>query len=540
MKRLLSLTLAIVMLFGMTMDAAAASPYERQGKILQDIGVLYGGTDGDLMLDKFLLREDMVVIISRLYAKESEAASYLSSNKFTDLGPDPRTRFYIPYIMWARDQGLIQGMTTSIFGLSQTVTTQQFQTVLLRALGYTEEAKDWYNVPTFSTQIGLMNGLNFKPDAKLTRGQVAAMLVNALSLIPKGETSPLAVKLRVVSAPETDDATDTTATEPEDKTILPTLQGSFGYINTIMLTFNKEMNESLITNKTNFTITQKEKELPLPEGTTMVLGKDKMTLTITLPQTIDGVYTIVGLDGSVMSLKAIGLMDTEGNRTDPSIIKVEFDDISAGLGKAVDYDKAYPGKKAALTDIRSVKIRFNVPIAAAKAEDFSIPGREIERVVIDGTNMIMLRLDESDETYIEDGYIEIEKENSIMTALGSPVEGMKLPILDLVPPELVSEEADIRRGYIEISFSEPLEKDGASLYRRDLEIIRLSDDVVLGKDEYSTTLKSTDPSTIQITLKTDARTSYYSIKIADEPQYIRDLEGNLVLSTEAIETDDDI
>lgn len=538
MKRLLSLTLAIIMLFGMTMDAAAASPYTKEGEFLKDIGVLKGGTDGDLMLESNLTREQMVVLISRLYGKESEAEGYLSTNTFTDLKPE--NKYYIPFIIWAKDQGLIQGMTASAFGIGQTVTTQQFQTVLLRALGYTEEAKDWYNVPAFSVEIGLMKGLNFNSDAKLNRGQVAAMLVNALSLIPKGETSPLAVKLRVVSAPETEDTTDTTATEPEDKIILPSLQGSFGYINTIMLTFNKEMNESLITNKTNYTITQKGKELPLPEGTTLMLGKDKMTLTITLPQTIDGVYTIVGLDDSVMALKAIGLMDTEGNRTDPSIIKVEFDDISAGLGKAVDYDKAYPGKKSALTDIRNIKIRFNVPIAAANTEDFSVPGRNVERVVIDGTNIITLRLDDSDETFIEDGYIEIAKDNKIMTALGSPVEGMMLQLIDMVPPQLMSDEADVRRGYIEINFSEPLEKDGAGLYRRDLVITRLSDDVVLGKDEYSTALKSTDPSTMQISLKTDARTSYYSIKIVDEPQYIRDLEGNLVLSAEAIETDDDI
>jgi len=538
MKRLLSLTLAIIMLLGMTMDAAAASPYTKEGEFLKDIGVLKGGTDGDLMLESNLTREQMVVLISRLYGKESEAEGYLSTNTFTDLRPE--NKYYIPFIIWAKDQGLIQGMTASTFGIGQTVTTQQFQTVLLRALGYTEEAKDWYNVPAFSVEIGLMKGLNFNSDAKLNRGQVAAMLVNALSLIPKGETSPLAVKLRVVSAPETEDTTDTTATEPEDKIILPSLQGSFGYINTIMLTFNKEMNESLITNKTNYTITQKGKELPLPEGTTLMLGKDKMTLTITLPQTIDGVYTIVGLDDSVMALKAIGLMDTEGNRTDPSIIKVEFDDISAGLGKAVDYDKAYPGKKSALTDIRNIKIRFNVPIAAANTEDFSVPGRSVERVVIDGTNIITLRLDDSDETFIEDGYIEIAKDNKIMTALGSPVEGMKLQLIDMVPPALISDEADVRRGYIEINFSEPLEKDGAGLYRRDLVITRLSDDVVLGKDEYSTTLKSTDPSTMQISLKTDARTSYYSIKIVDEPQYIRDLKGNLVLSAEAIETDGDI
>lgn len=538
MKRLLSLILAMIMLFGMTMDAAAASPYTKEGEFLKDIGVLKGGTDGDLMLESNLTREQMVVLISRLYGKEIEAEGYLAANTFTDLKPE--NKYYIPFIIWAKDQGLIQGMTTTTFGIGQTVTTQQFQTVLLRALGYTEEAKDWYNVPAFSVQIGLMKGLNFNADAKLNRGQVAAMLVNALSLNIKGTTSPLAVKLKLVSGSETEDTSETTTTESEDKVAMPSLQESFGYINTIMLTFNKEMNESLITNKTNYTITQNGKEIPLPIGTTLVLGKDKMTLTITLPQTIDGVFTIVGLDGSVMALKAIGLMDTEGNRTDPSIIKVEFDDISAGLGKAVDYNTAYPGKKAALTDKSNIKIKFNVPITAANAEDFVVPGRKIERVIIDGTNIITLRLNSSDQTFIEGGYIELAKENSIMTALGSPVEGMRLPLIDLVPPELISDEADVRRGYIELSFSEPLEKDGASLYRRDLIIMRLADGVVLGKDEYTTSLKATDLSTIQITLNTSFKASYYSIKILDKPQYIRDLDGNLVLPSDSIETNDDI
>ena len=225
MKRLLSLILAMMMLFGMTMDAAAASPYTKEGEFLKDIGVLKGGTDGDLMLESNLTREQMVVLISRLYGKESEAEGYLSANTFTDLKPE--NKYYIPFIIWAKDQGLIQGMTTTTFGVGQTVTTQQFQTVLLRALGYTEDAKDWYNVPAFSTQIGLMKGLDFKSDAKLNRGQVAAMLVNALSLNIKGTDSPLAVKLRLVSAPETEESEETTPAEPENKIQFPALQGSF-------------------------------------------------------------------------------------------------------------------------------------------------------------------------------------------------------------------------------------------------------------------------------------------------------------------------
>lgn len=619
MKRLLSLILAIVLLLGIPMQAAAVSPYTMEGEFLKDLGVLKGGTDGDLMLESNLTREQMVVLISRLYGKESEAEVFMSSNTFTDLKPE--NKYYIPFILWAKDQGLIQGMTTTTFGIGQTVTTQQFQTVLLRSLGYTEEAKDWYNVPAFSQQIGLMQGLNFNPDAKLNRGQVAAMLVNALSLNIKGTSSPLAVKLRLVSSPGSAGKPEVLTVElsadgksisiifnkeiqgikkdnydltgPSGEKILiesirsdenqielklyevlpsgtskltisgvadlsgniietysttisakdlqkPTLSGSFGYINTIMLTFTKEMNENIIENKSNYTIIQNNNELPLPDGTILTLSRDKLSLTITLPQTINGVFTIVGLDGSVTALKAIGLMDLSGNRTDPSILNILFDDITAGLGKAVDYDKSYPGKKAALVEDDTIKIRFNVPISAATTSDFDVPGRTVEKVIIDGTNTIVLKLNVSSNTYIEGGYIDIVSNNGIKSSLGSPVDSMKLSLLDLVAPELISKEADIRRGFIELRFSEPLEADGSSLYRRDLEIVRLSDGIKLGSDEYTTALKSGDPSIIQITLKTAAKASYYSIKLSDEPSYIRDLSGNLVLTSSTIQTEGDI
>jgi hypothetical protein len=527
----------MVLLMGIPMQSYAASPYQKEGDFLKDLGVLKGDNSGNLMLEQNLTREQMVVLISRLYGKEGEAESYLATNSFTDLSP--ASKYYIPFILWARDQGLIQGMTSSTFGVGQTVTTQQFQTVLLRALGYTDEAKDWYNVPAFANQIGLMKGLSFNPDAKLNRGQVAVMLVNALSLNLKGTNSPLAFKLRLVSSPGTP-VEPVEPNEPVQSIEIPTLSGSFGYINTIMLTFSKEMSKNIIENKTNYYIIQNGKELPLPEGTTILLSKDKLSVTITLPQSIDGIFTIVGLEGSVTSLKAVGLMDISGNRTDPSIIRVDFDDIASGLGKAIDYNNSHPGKEAALIDAETIKIRFNVPISAANPYDFDVPGRTVERVIIDGTSIVVLKLNASADTYIKDGTFEIIAGNAVTTLLGSPVDPMKLQVIDMVAPKLQSREADIRRGFIELRFSEPLEADGSSLYRRDFEITRLSDNVILGSDEFSTALKSGDPSVIQITLKTTAKASFYSIKLKEEPSYIRDRDGNLVITADTIETKDDI
>ncbi len=544
MKRLLSFILALVLLMSVPFTASAASPYEKEGVFLKDLGVLKGGTDGDLMLEDNLTREQMVVLISRLYGKESEAEGYLSANSFTDLGPS--NLYYIPFILWAKDEGLIKGMTTSTFGVGQPVTTQQFQTVLLRALGYVEEAEDWYNVPEFSKQIGLMRGLNFESEAKLNRGQVAAMLVNALGLNTKGTSSPLAVKLRLVQSPGESEEPEEPEEEPdndvddEDVPDYPSLTGSFGFVNNIILTFDKEMDQKIALNKTNYSIFFGNEEISLPTESKISISKDGKSIGITLPQNIGSVFTIIGIEGNVSALKAIGLKDTDGNRTDPSILNVVFDDISAGLGKVIDYDSKYPGKQGALTDEDTIKVRFNVPISSAKVSDFVVPGRDIERIIIDGSNTISLKLDEADETYIRNSTITIVKDNSISTVLNSPVEAADIKIIDLVSPRMISRRADVRREYIEIAFSEPLEEDGSSLYRRDLEVIRLgdrsADDMILRDSDFSTSIKSDDPTILLIEITNSADAAYYSIRIIEVPSYIRDKDGNLVESSDTIET----
>ncbi|MBC7196295.1 MAG: S-layer homology domain-containing protein, partial [Deferribacterales bacterium] len=59
MKRTLSLVLALVMVLGMIpVYAQAATPQEEAGKLLEQLGVLKGDQNGNLMLNQTLLRRD--------------------------------------------------------------------------------------------------------------------------------------------------------------------------------------------------------------------------------------------------------------------------------------------------------------------------------------------------------------------------------------------------------------------------------------------------------------------------------------------------
>ncbi len=106
-KKVLSLVLALVIVisnfsfvFGMPSEKEI---YNQAGKILEGLGVLQGSETGDLMLENDLRRQDMVVLISRLYKEEGTAKKYTVKILLIDV----TSSFYKPYVSWAVDKGLV-------------------------------------------------------------------------------------------------------------------------------------------------------------------------------------------------------------------------------------------------------------------------------------------------------------------------------------------------------------------------------------------------------------------------------------------------
>ena len=65
------------------------------------------------MLNNKLKRQDIVVLISRLY-KQEDKANYKGKNPFVDV-----TDSFVPYIAWAVNRNLIVGMTPSRFRFNE-------------------------------------------------------------------------------------------------------------------------------------------------------------------------------------------------------------------------------------------------------------------------------------------------------------------------------------------------------------------------------------------------------------------------------------
>lgn len=204
LKKVVSILLLIVIIFStLTSNFVYADNdelYLSSGKILQGLGILVGDGTGDLRLEENLKRQDMIVLLSRLYKDEDKAKNFLVKAKFKDIPEGDK--FYGPYIAWAVDKMLIKGMDKDNFGFDMNMTVQEFQTVLLRALGYIEESGLWSAVPKIANTLGIMNDLDIKPKDQLSRGQMAAMTLNTLKLTKKGSTLTLAEVLGIELDPD--------------------------------------------------------------------------------------------------------------------------------------------------------------------------------------------------------------------------------------------------------------------------------------------------------------------------------------------------
>lgn len=199
MKKTTALLLIIAVLISLIPGSLAYSQEMTPPEILKDIGVLRGDSNGNLMLSSYLKRQDMVVLISRLYKEENKATTYLLPAQFSDL--NEANKYYHGFIQWAVDKNLIVGMDDGSFGFGQNVKVRDFQVLLLRVLDYREESALYDSVPEIARKLGLMKGLEINPDSYLTRRQMSVMTLNALKLTKKGSLLTLAEVLGLDLAP---------------------------------------------------------------------------------------------------------------------------------------------------------------------------------------------------------------------------------------------------------------------------------------------------------------------------------------------------
>ena len=222
LKRALSLTLASVMLLGMmvigTSAAAGYSDVDEDDnveaiEVLQAIEVMVGDDRG-FGPDRPVNRAEMAVVMGLLLNLDYNY--YVSTCPFADVSGNYE---------WARGwvgacaaNGIVSGRGEGIYDPAATVTAIEAASMMMRALGYFQNAEDYNDGFVLVTvrqgnQIGLFNGVGSDGSTPMTRNQVAQMALNALRSEMVDFTGTLGVELNGVKVNYRAEYTSRTSTE---------------------------------------------------------------------------------------------------------------------------------------------------------------------------------------------------------------------------------------------------------------------------------------------------------------------------------------
>jgi hypothetical protein len=169
MKKSLKIALIMAMVVSMFAGVVSANTTTDLEK-LQAAGVIIGGSG--LNDNSTWVRQDVAVLLSRLYGLEATAQNYGNTHGFTDV----TNAYYHGFISWAKDEGYMVGRGNGIFGYGDTITAQEFATVLLRVIGI----NDYANAISNAASRGIMSA-GTVGTAAITRGATYSSLVALLN-----------------------------------------------------------------------------------------------------------------------------------------------------------------------------------------------------------------------------------------------------------------------------------------------------------------------------------------------------------------------
>ena len=195
MKKVLSIVLSLVlvicmmpvMAFAGTNDAAyndiAGEKCEGAVNVLSALGVVDGYENGTYKPEQTVTRAEMAKLVITALGMDSYATATKSS--YSDMA---LAQWAIPYVEYATNLGIIEGVGGGRFSPGNPVTYEQAVTMIVRALGYTTDCNEmngtWPAVYVQkATALGIFKNVEGNQyGTGANRGDVAIMLYNALDI----------------------------------------------------------------------------------------------------------------------------------------------------------------------------------------------------------------------------------------------------------------------------------------------------------------------------------------------------------------------
>ncbi len=150
MKRILSLSIVLLLIFTSSLNAAPNQPKDmkRDGEaaavLLKHLGLFKGVSEDDFALYKKPTRLEGLVMLIRLLGEENAALSSQTANMPFDDVPN----WGLKYVAYAYKKGYTKGVSATKFDPSAPMPTKAYLTFVLRALGYSDTNGDFtYDEP---------------------------------------------------------------------------------------------------------------------------------------------------------------------------------------------------------------------------------------------------------------------------------------------------------------------------------------------------------------------------------------------------------
>lgn len=242
MKRVLSLVLALVMVFGTIMpafaeDAVAIAAASQAATDLESYGLI-AGTDKGLEEDQPLLRSHMAVIYAKMFGKAAEAEAYAFDPTFTDASDD----WYTPWIAYAEIQGWMVGDGAgTTFRPNDYVSVQEINTLMVKALGH---EVTWATVNADAAALGVV--VEAADETLALRGEIFATIRGALDLNSKDATESLGTTLAL---------TGYVAPEPPTPAALEVVSVTALNLIQVEVVFNQEVDATSAAKVANYSLT---------------------------------------------------------------------------------------------------------------------------------------------------------------------------------------------------------------------------------------------------------------------------------------------
>ena len=187
LKRALSLLLSSTLVLGMLVMGSSAAGYQDVDasndnqeaiEVLQTVGIMTGDQNGNFNPDGSITRNEMAVVMAHLLNLDYDY--YRGTNPFTDV-----PEWAAPYVAACAAEGVVAGIGNGQYGGDQKVTAAQASLMIMKALGYFQNAEDFgtdWQVATIrqASYINLFDNINANAESALTRAQVAQLVLNGL------------------------------------------------------------------------------------------------------------------------------------------------------------------------------------------------------------------------------------------------------------------------------------------------------------------------------------------------------------------------